>query len=106
MKGICVTIINFKNEGSINLIGFTGPQLTLDKGDSINCYWTGDSWINGYGKSLVHLDRVDNTNDREKQISNATNSALETKQNKIKWSYTSPEFDTPEHENDVVIVLE
>ena len=106
LKGICVTIINFKNEGSINLIGFTGPQLTLDKGDSINCYWTGNSWINGYGKSLVHLDRVDNTNDREKRVSDATNSALETKQNKIKWSYTSPEFDTPEHENDIVIVLE
>ena len=49
LKGICVTIINFKNEGSINLIGFTGPQLTLDKGDTINCYWTGNSWINGDG---------------------------------------------------------
>ena len=53
LKGICVTIINFKNEGSINLIGFTGPQLTLDKGDTINCYWTGNSWINGDGNVNV-----------------------------------------------------
>ena len=62
LKGICVTIINFKNEGSINLIGFTGPQLTLDKGDSINCYWTGDSWINGDGNVLsVNEKKPDNS---------------------------------------------
>ncbi len=62
LKGICVTIMNFKNEGSINLIGFTGPQLTLDKGDSINCYWTGNSWINGDGNaSSVNGKEPDNT---------------------------------------------